>query len=86
MRFQSCMRRLPDEESQKQRENYITQLVEKAPGNLVPRLNLTDILIRNGEFDKAIDKWKLLHKQFPEFPKEAVEYFNKTLVLTEKKG
>jgi Tfp pilus assembly protein PilF len=42
-----------DEESQKQRKNFILQLVEKAPANIVPHLNLTDIYIRNGEFDKA---------------------------------
>ena len=76
---------LPDEDSQKQRENYIISLVEKAPGNLVPRLNLTDILIRNGEFDKALEQMEIINKQFPEFPKEAVEYYNKTLTLLRSK-
>ncbi|MCJ7449482.1 MAG: FG-GAP-like repeat-containing protein [Bacteroidales bacterium] len=72
---------LPDIDSQKQRENYIISLVEKAPGNLVPRLNLTDILIRDGEFDKALEQMEIINKQFPEFPKEAVEYYDKTLAL-----
>ncbi len=76
---------LPDEDSQKQRENYIDILVEKAPANLVPRLNLTDILIRKGEFDKALEQMEIINKQFPEFPKEAVEYYNKTLSLLRKK-
>ncbi len=76
---------LPDEESKKQRENYIDILVSKAPANLVPRLNLTDIIIRNGEFDKAVEQMEIINKQFPEFPKEAVEYFNKTLSLLRKK-
>ncbi len=76
---------LPDEESKKQRENYIDILVRKAPANLVPRLNLTDILIRKGDFDKAVEQMEIINKQFPEFPKEAVEYYNKTLSLLRKK-
>ncbi len=76
---------LPDEDSKKQRENYIEILVRQAPANLVPRLNLTDILIRKGEFDKAAEQMEIINKQFPEFPKEAVEYYNKTLSLLRKK-
>jgi len=72
---------LPDSDSQKQREYYINSLVEKAPANLVPRLNLTDILIHNGEFDKALEQMEIINKQFPEFPKEAVEYYDRTLAL-----
>lgn len=76
---------LPDEASRQQREKYISILVEKAPGNIVPRLNLTDILIRKGEFDKALEQLEIIQKQFPEFPGEAVEYFNKTLALLRTK-
>ncbi|MCX6254644.1 MAG: FG-GAP-like repeat-containing protein [Bacteroidia bacterium] len=73
-----------DKESQKQRENYVLQLVEKAPGNLVPHLNLTEIYIRNGDTDKAIEQMEIIQKQFPEFPKEAIDYYNKTLSLLKK--
>ncbi|OFY66036.1 MAG: hypothetical protein A2V64_03260 [Bacteroidetes bacterium RBG_13_43_22] len=62
----------------KQREDYLVKLVEAAPGNLVPRLNLTDIYIRNGETDKALENIEIIKKQFPEFPKEAVGYYDKT--------
>src|SRR5450759_5348781 len=44
-----------DEESQKQREYYVLKLVEKAPGNIVPQLNLIEIYIRKGDTDKAIE-------------------------------
>ena len=67
-----------DTASFKQRENYTFQLVENAPANLVPHLSLTDIYIRHGEMDKALEQMELIHKQFPEFPKEAIEYYNKT--------
>ena len=73
-----------DVESQKQRENYLLNLVEKAPGNLVPKLNLTDIYIRNGEADMALEQLEIIKKQFPEFPKEAIDYYDNTLVSLKK--
>jgi len=73
-----------DEESKEQRENFSRQLVEKAPGNIVPLLNLTDIYIHKGANDKAIEQLEIIQKQFPEFPKEAVDYFDKTLTLLKK--
>lgn len=73
-----------DAESQKQRQNYLIQLVERAPGNLVPRLNLTEIYVKNGETDKAIEQLEIIHQQFPEFPKEAVAFYDKTLSLLKK--
>ncbi len=60
------------------RETYLNKLIEAAPGNLVPRLNITDIYVRNGESDKALEQMEIIKKQFPEFPKEAVEYYDKT--------
>jgi len=76
---------IEDKDSQKQRENYILNLVEKAPGNLPPRLNLTDILIRKGEFDKALEQMEIINRQFPDFPKEAVAYYDNTLSSLRKK-
>ncbi|MEI8224521.1 MAG: FG-GAP-like repeat-containing protein [Bacteroidota bacterium] len=73
-----------DNESQKQRENYILKLVEKAPGNIVPQLNLIEIYIRKGDTDKAIEQMEIIHKQFPEFPKEAINYYDKTISSLKK--
>jgi tetratricopeptide (TPR) repeat protein len=73
-----------DEESQRQRRDYLLKLSDSSPGNLVPKLNLTDIYIRNGETDKAIEQLEIIHKQFPEFPKEAIDYYNKTLSSLKK--
>jgi DNA-binding SARP family transcriptional activator len=74
-----------DADSREQRKNYLLQLAQKAPGNLVPQLSLTDIYIRDGETDKATGLLEAIKKQFPEFPKEAVDYYNKTLSLLKKK-
>jgi len=73
-----------DEDSQKQRQNYLLKLLENASGNLVPRLSITDIYIRNNEFDKALEQMEIIQKQFPEFPKEAVDYYDKTLSYLRK--
>lgn len=73
-----------DAGSRKQHEKYLLQLVEDAPENLVPRLNLTDLLIRNGDSDKALEQLEIISRQFPEFPKEAVEFYDKTLSLLRK--
>lgn len=74
-----------DEMSQQERKKYLLQLSEKAPGNLVPQLSLTEIYIKNGETDKAVEQLEKIHKQFPEFPKEAIDYFNKALSFLKKK-
>lgn len=74
-----------DEDSRQQRKTYLLQLVQKAPGNLVPMLSLTDIYIRDGESDKAIEQLEIVRKQFPEFPKEAIDYYNKAMSMLKKK-
>jgi len=73
-----------DERSQSQRKNYMIQLVQKAPENIVPHLNLTEIYIKNGDIDKAIEQLEIIQKQFPEFPKEAVDYYDRTVSLLNK--
>ncbi|HKK40759.1 MAG TPA: FG-GAP-like repeat-containing protein, partial [Bacteroidales bacterium] len=73
-----------DAESQEKRQDCLLQLVKKAPGNLVPYLNLTDMYIKEDSTDKALHLLETVQKQFPEFPKEAVSYFDKTLSLLRK--
>ena len=68
-----------DPESRYEYKKSLLKLVEKAPGNLVPKLNLTAVYISDGEVDKAIDQLEQIRKQFPEFPREASEYYVKTL-------
>ncbi len=73
-----------DANAQQERKKFLLQLSDKTPGNLVPLLSLTDIYIRDNETDKALETLENIHRQFPEFPKEAVEYFNKTLSFLKK--
>lgn len=73
-----------DEQSIDERKNYLIELVNNAPENIVPKLNLTEIFIKQGENDKAIEQLEIIQKQFPEFPKEAVQYFDETIQLLRK--
>jgi hypothetical protein len=73
-----------DHEAQLSRETYLRQLQEKAPGNLIPKLNLTDVYIRNGSLDAALEQLEIIKKQFPDFPREAVEYYDESLTLLKK--
>ncbi len=70
---------LTDKESLKKRHKYTQELVEKAPGNIVPRLNLINILIQEDQTDMALEQIEKLQQLFPEFPKEAIEYHDKTI-------
>ncbi|WP_111708810.1 CRTAC1 family protein [Lutibacter citreus] len=74
-----------DESSRKERKLYILKLVKNAPGNIVPKLDLTTIFIQDGETDAAINQLEIIQKQFPEFPKEAVEFYDNTLQFLKKK-
>jgi len=76
---------LHDEGSKKEREKYIRLLAEKAPANLVPKLNLADILIRQGRFEEAGIQLDAIRQQFPEFHREAAEYYEKTMENLKKR-
>ncbi|MFK5889133.1 MAG: FG-GAP-like repeat-containing protein [Flavobacteriaceae bacterium] len=73
-----------DKNSQKKFKKYTLQLVEKVPDNLVSHLNLIAIFIREKNSDKAIEQLEIIKKQFPEFPKEASEYYKRTITFLKK--
>ncbi len=61
------------------REKYLKLAMEKAPGNIVPRLDLIALLIKKGEHDGATYQLEELPKIFPEFPKDATRFYDKTM-------
>jgi len=67
------------QEALEKRKQYTTELVEKVPGNMVPRLNLIEILVNAGETDPALARLEEIRQLFPEFPKEAVDYYDQAL-------
>ncbi len=68
-----------DETSLSKHRDYTRELVEQAPGNIVPRLNLIEILLNENQNDAALEQMEELVQIFPEFPKEAVEYYDATM-------
>jgi tetratricopeptide (TPR) repeat protein len=72
------------EHAEASRLKYTRDLVEKVPANIVPRLNLVEILIQKGEAGEALAQLEEVQQVFPEFPKEAVEYFDQTMTSLRK--
>ncbi len=70
---------VPGEEALQKRIVYTKELVQKAPGNIVPRLNLLEMMISRGETDQALEQMELVEQIFPGFPREAVGYYEQTL-------
>ncbi|MDF1574768.1 MAG: FG-GAP-like repeat-containing protein [Bacteroidales bacterium] len=70
---------MPGEEALEKRLGYTGALVEKVPANIVPRLNLLEILIQEGQADRSLALLEELQQVFPEFPKEALEYYDQSL-------
>ncbi len=72
------------EEAENNRKTCLEQLVEYAPDNIVPQLQLTELLISNGISDQSIERLEIIQSQFPEFPKEAREYYLQTIALLQE--
>ena len=72
------------EEALEKRKLYNAELAEKVPGNIVPRLNLIEILVTAGETDPALARLEEIQQVFPEFPKEAVDYYDQSLAALRK--
>jgi len=70
-----------DSESLQLRQKYLTRIVEKNPENIVPKLYLTELLIRIGETEDPLKYLEEIQQQFPAFPDEAISFFNKAIEL-----
>jgi tetratricopeptide (TPR) repeat protein len=64
-----------DKYSMQQWEKYMRKTVEAAPANIVPRLHLIEVLLRNGKSDKALEQLEELERIFPDFPEGAGSYY-----------
>ena len=71
-------------EAENNRKICLEQLVEYAPDNIVPQLQLTELLISEAAADQAIERLEIIQRQFPEIPKEAEEYYAQTVALLQE--
>jgi len=58
------------------REEYLKQVLNTSPGNIVPRLHLIEVLLRNGKSSEALLHLEEVSKIFPEFGEELGGYYN----------
>ena len=70
---------LSGEDAVKKRLEYSEELVNQAPANLVPRLSLIEILLNEKQPDRALEQMEQLLQIFPEFPGEAIHYYDGSL-------
>ncbi|MCD4735554.1 MAG: tetratricopeptide repeat protein, partial [Bacteroidales bacterium] len=68
-----------DKYSMLQWEKSMTNVLEAAPANIVPRLHLIEVLLRNEKTDEALRHLEKVQSQYPDFPTEALSYYNNAL-------
>ncbi len=64
-----------------ERGEFLQKLTSKLPGNIVPKLQLTEYFLRTGNSDQALRILEELPKIFPEFPEESIQYYESTTDL-----
>ncbi len=67
------------DDSKKIRIKYLSKVVEVSPDNIVPRLQLIEMLMQSGEKDEALKNLEEIGQQFPEFTPEAGDFYKKTM-------
>ncbi len=75
-----------DPKSLELQREYMNELVDNVPGNIVPRLNLIDLLISSDQMDQALEQMEKLQQLFPEFPKESIEFHDRTIAALQLWG
>ncbi len=66
-------------ENSEEREKYLKQLTKLLPANIVPKLDLVTLLLHNNIYDQALSILEDINTIYPEFPKEAVQYFQQAV-------
>lgn len=64
-----------DKNSMILREKYLKKSVEASPVNIVPRLYLAEVLLRNNRNDEALIQLEELERLFPDFPEAARKWY-----------
>ena len=71
----------PDHGSPELQRKYLEELIGYEPGNLVPRLNLIELLISEHLSDQALGQMEQLRQIFPEFPRESIEFHDSAIAV-----
>ncbi len=61
------------------RKTYLQKLTQLLPANIVPKLDLVEVLLQSGNFEDALINLEEIQQIFPEFPKEAIPSFDQAI-------
>jgi tetratricopeptide (TPR) repeat protein len=61
------------------REKYLLEVVKLAPANIVPKLQLIEILLKLEKSQQALQQLEEIQQQFAEFPKDANAFYDRAL-------
>ncbi len=70
-----------DPGTQQKAEDYLARVVNSLPANVVARLQLAELLLRNGKPDQALQHMETIYQILPELPEGSLEIFRKSLEL-----
>jgi len=62
-------------------EDYLTRIVNALPANVVARLQLVELLLRNGKAGAAVQQMETIRQTLPRLPEGSLEMFRKSLDL-----
>ena len=68
-----------DDDSKARRIEYLQKVVAASPLNIVPRLQLIEMLLQQGNADAALQNLEEIGQQFAEFTPEAADFYKKTV-------
>jgi len=68
-------------EATQKAQGFLAQVVMSLPANVLARLQLIEITIKNGASDQALMNMEEIRRQLPELPAESVEFFQKAIAL-----
>ena len=73
--------RSTDENSLQNRRTYLTKVTENVPANMLPRLQLAELLVKLQAYDEARMHLEEVHRQIPVFPEDADKFYNNAVEL-----
>lgn len=70
-----------DKNSLQNRRTYLTKVTENVPANMLPRLQLAEILVKLQDYDEARMHMEEIHRQIPVFPEDTDKFYNNAIEL-----
>lgn len=73
--------RSEDPDLRQQGEEYLKTVVDTWPANIVAKLQLVELSVRNNHFEQAKTYLQTIERQFPELPQESIGFYRRAIEL-----